>query len=34
MSTFSAYNSGTLTTGLKNGYAYTVMSHAHRGAGN
>jgi hypothetical protein len=34
MSTFSAYNSGTFTTGLKNGYASTVMSKAHRGAGN
>ena len=34
MSTFSAYNSGTFTTGLKNGYAATVMRKAHRGAGN
>jgi type IV secretion system protein VirB1 len=34
MSTFSAYNSGTSTTGLRNGYASTVMSNAHRGAGN
>ena len=30
MSTFSTYNSGTFTTGLKNGYASTVMSNAHR----
>jgi len=34
MSTFSAYNSGTFTTGLKSGYASTVMSNVHRGAGN
>ena len=34
MSTFSTYNSGTFTTGLKSGYASTVMSNAHRGAGN
>jgi len=34
LSTFSAYNSGTFTTGLKNGYAFTVMNNAHRGAGN
>jgi type IV secretion system protein VirB1 len=34
MSTFSAYNSGSFTTGLKNGYAATVMRKAHRGAGN
>jgi type IV secretion system protein VirB1 len=34
MSTFSAYNSGLFTTGLKNGYAATVMSKAHRGARN
>jgi type IV secretion system protein VirB1 len=34
MFTFSAYNSATFTTGLKNGYASTVMSNAHRGAGN
>jgi hypothetical protein len=33
-STFSLYNSGSFTTGLKNGYASTVMSNAHRGAGN
>jgi Transglycosylase SLT domain len=29
MFTFSAYNSGSYTTGLKNGYAATVMSKAH-----
>ena len=29
-STFSLYNSGSFTTGLKNGYASTVMSNAHR----
>jgi type IV secretion system protein VirB1 len=34
MSTFSAYNSGSFTTGLQNGYASTVLSKAHRGAGN
>lgn len=34
ISTFSEYNSGTFTGGLKNGYAATVMSNAHRGAGN
>jgi type IV secretion system protein VirB1 len=34
MSTFSAYNSGSFTTALKNGYAATVMRKAHRGAGN
>jgi type IV secretion system protein VirB1 len=34
ISTFSVYNSGTYTTGLKNGYASTVMSNAHRRAGN
>jgi type IV secretion system protein VirB1 len=34
MSTFSAYNSGSFTTGLKNGYAATVMRKAHRGVGN
>jgi hypothetical protein len=34
MSTFSAYNSGSFTTGLKNGYAAKVMSKAHRGPGN
>jgi type IV secretion system protein VirB1 len=34
MSTFSAYNSGSFTTGLRNGYAAKVMSKAHRGAGN
>jgi len=34
MSTFSAYNSGSFTTGLKNGYAATVMGKAHRRAGN
>ncbi len=33
-STFSLYNSGSFTTGLKNGYASTVMSNAHRGVGN
>jgi type IV secretion system protein VirB1 len=34
MSTFSAYNSGSFTTGSKNEYAATVMRKAHRGAGN
>ena len=34
ISTFSAYNSGSFTTGSKNGYAATVMRKAHRGAGN
>ena len=34
MSTFSAYNSGSFTTGLKNGYANAVMSKARRGTGN
>jgi type IV secretion system protein VirB1 len=34
ISTFSAYNSGSLTAGVKNGYASTVMSKVHRGIGN
>jgi type IV secretion system protein VirB1 len=34
VSTFSAYNSGSFTAGIKNGYAATVMNNAHRGTGN